>query len=152
MKRKHKLNHVISFYCALISFIFMLISGTTGVRGWIQLGEIVLRYANFPLINLLFLLIIIIASFGGLTVLIGGYLILKKKVVLGDLLISIGMGAGFFGLLVSVLISFMTLEFSIAPLLSFSSLGLIFAMLARLFSVSMKKRFWYKFLIKIFKK
>jgi len=149
MKHKTRKNNIIAFWLAVISSIFLFISGTTGVADWIKIEDTALKYANFHFINILFILVMIIASFGGIAVLIGGILILKRKVFLGGLLISLGSGAGLMGFFFNILILIIAFNFSIYSYLSFSSLGVIFALSAQFFSdKKKKKKWWYKKFIK----
>jgi len=148
MVRKIRKRNVIAFWLAVISSLFLFLSGTTGVSDWIKIEDTVLKYANFTFINTLFILVMIVASFGCIAILIGGILILKEKVFLGDLLISLGSGAGLISFFFNLFILIITFNFSIYSYLSFSSLGVIFALSARIFSGNNKKRWWYKLFIK----
>jgi hypothetical protein len=128
---KHRKNIWIAFWFAMFSSLFLFISGTTGVSSWLRIQEIVLRYFNFTFLKLLFILMIIVASFGGLSVLIGGILIFKKKIFWGKVLINLGAGVGIIGFLLNLFISVITLNFSLYSFLSFSSLGIVFAVFAQ---------------------
>jgi hypothetical protein len=147
-----KKNNIISFCLALVSSFFLFLSGTTGVITWIKIEEIIISYIDLSFINIIFILVLIIASFGGISVLIGGILLLRKKIFLGNLFISLGAGAGLIGFLFNVLISILTFDISISSYLSFSSIGVLFALLAQIFSVNIKKKWWFKKLKNIFKK
>ena len=144
MGSKTRKNNVIAFWLAVISSIFLFISGTTGAADWIKKEDAVLQYANLHFINTLFILVLIVASLGGIAVLIGGILFLKGKVYLGDLLILLGSGAGFIGFFFNLLISIIAFNFSIYSYLSYSSLGVIFALSAQIFSRNLRKSGWYK--------
>jgi hypothetical protein len=130
----------IAFLLAVISAVFLFISGTTGVADWMKVENTVLKYAHLPFINTLFILVSIVASFGGLAVLTGGIFILKRKVILGNILIMLGSGAGLLGFLVNLFILLISFKFSIYSYLSFSSLGVLFAIFAQLVSNKKKKR------------
>ena len=147
MHNKPRKNNLIAFWLAVISSIFLFISGATGVADWIKIEDIVLKYANFHFINILFILLLIVASFGGIVVLIGGILILKGKVFLGNLLISLGSGTGLIGFFLNLFIVLVAFNFSIYSYLSFSALGVILALSAQIFSGNNKK-WWYKKFIK----
>jgi hypothetical protein len=134
MTKKIKNKNLPAFVLAILSSLLLLLSGTTGVASWMELEDIILKYFNFELISLIFVLLLIVASFGALAVLIGGFLVLKKKVSLGKLLISLGSGAGIIGFIFNLFISISISNFSIYSFLSLSSLGVIFALLAQILS------------------
>ena len=148
MHNKLRKNNVIAFWLAIVSSIFLFISGTTGVTNWIKIEDVVLKYANFHFINILFSLLLIIASFGGIIIIIGGILILKGKVFLGDLMILLGSGTGLIGFFLNLFIAIVAFNFSIYSYLSFSALGVIFALSAQIVSGNNKKKWWYKKSIK----
>lgn len=141
-------NNVIAFWLAVTSALFLFISGTTGVASWTKIEDVVSNYAFFHYINILFILVLVVASFGGFAVLIGGISILKGKVFLGNLLISLGSGAGLLSFFFNLFISITAFNFSIYSYLSFSSLGVIFAIAAKLFSTNIKNSWLYKKFIK----
>jgi cation transport ATPase len=144
MDRKTRKNNVIAFWLAVISSLFLFISGTTGAADWVKIEDAVLKYANFGFISNLFILVLIVASFGGIAVLIGGISILKGKVFWGDLLISLGSGAAIIGFFFNLFILIITSNFSMYSYLSFSSLGVIFAVSAQIFSNTKKNIKWYR--------
>jgi hypothetical protein len=127
-------DNVIAFIFALFSSSFLFISGYNGVANWLRLEEIILSFLNLGIIHVLFIIVIIISSFGGLVVLIGGILILFNKIFVGNLFISLGTGAGLISFAFNFIISISTNDFSLSNYLSFSSLGVIFAILAQTFS------------------
>lgn len=149
MGKKTKKNNLIAFWLAMASSLFLFISGTTGVASWVGIEKIILKYVNFQWINILFISLLIISSFGGIAVFIGGILVLKKKLFLGNLLISLGSGAGLISFIFNLLILIINFNFSIYYYLSFSSLGVILALSAQIFSGNKnKKRKWYRKLLK----
>lgn len=137
-------KNMIAFCLAVISAIFLFISGTTGVASWISIEDTVSRYADIPYIDYLFGIVLIIASFGAVAVLIGGILILEEKAFLGSILILFGSGAGLISFLFNLYISIIASDFSLYTYLSFSSLGLLFAVAAQVVSTKIKKSWWYR--------
>ncbi len=129
-----------AFFMAMISSFFLFVSGTTGVAHWTDIREIILNYFNISWINLLLSGVLIVASFGALAVFSGGILILKRKVILGRILIYLGSGAGMISFIFNFFISFISSNLSIYSYLSFSSLGVIFALLAQFFAKDKKKK------------
>lgn len=150
MARKIKRNNKIAFWAAMFASFFLLISGSSGISNLIELENIVLKYLNLQVIKILFTSFLIIASFGALSVFAGGIFILKNKVSAGRLFIALGSGAGIIGLIFNLLISsslYSPEYFS----LSFSSLGVIFAILSQIISRKNKKSKFFKFLKKVFR-
>jgi hypothetical protein len=121
----------ISFVLSIISGIFLILSGTNGVSFFKRLSEIILRYFDIIILKIIFILLTIIASLGGIAVILGGFLIYKKKIRLGRFIIAIGTGAGLISLLLNFSIIVITRGIPINWFLSFSTLGIIFSVLAR---------------------
>ncbi|MFT4303678.1 MAG: hypothetical protein ACMXYG_03870 [Candidatus Woesearchaeota archaeon] len=139
-------NNVIAFFLALVSSFFLFISGTTGVNTWRKIEEIVLRYVDFVFIDFLFVLVLIIASLGGLSVFIGGILIIRNKVLLGNVFVALGAGAGFISFFFNLFISMVSFNFSLYSYLSYSSLGVFFALATQFFSTGEHRiEIYYKF-------
>jgi len=124
-------KRIISFVLAIVSGIFLILSGTNGVSFFKRLSEIILRYFDMRFLKSIFILLTIIASLGGISVIVGGFLIYKKKIRFGRFIIAIGTGAGLISLLLHFLIFIITKELTIEWFLSFSTLGIIFSVLAR---------------------
>ncbi len=102
-KRKH------AFWAALIAGLLMIASGSVGSTSLWRLGYTLLA-AWFPFFEpLLFtalILVLILASFGGLTVLAGAYYIHEGRTRTPQFLITIGVGAGLLGLAFHLLLVF----------------------------------------------
>jgi hypothetical protein len=139
MKKRIIKKNRIAFWLAMISSIFLFISGTTGANNWDEIKNIVLTYFDSPIINFLLLSILFIASLGAFAVFAGGILILKKKIFFGRILIYLGSGAGVISFIFNLFVSFASSNLSIYSYLSFSSLGVILALLAQIFSRNKKK-------------
>lgn len=122
---------IVSFILAIVSGIFLILSGTNGISLIERISDFVLRYFNIQFLKLILGLLTIIASFGGISVIIGGFLIYEKKIRLGRFIILIGTGAGLVSLLLQFLILIFTQGISINWFLSFSTLGVILSVLAR---------------------
>jgi len=119
-----------SFLSALFASFFLIFSGTTGVSAWRNVEAIMLLVTQTPFIKLAFTIILILASLGGITVLIGGILILQQKNLFGRILILIGAGAGIITLIAKVIIALTNKEFAFAALFSSGTIGVLFAALA----------------------
>ena len=119
-----------------VAGFLLLVSGYTGVRSvdrFFTLLEGLLGSGPFLIVLAYFF--IGVASLGGFVVIFGGYLIWKDRVRLGKVLILIGSGAGFFTLLLFVLVNLHREEFS--PLASVlpAILGVALGVIARFLSV-----------------
>ena len=119
-----------------VAGVLLLVSGYTGVRTvdrfFTLLKEV---FGNAAFLIVLAYVFIGIASLGGFTVMFGAYLIWKDRVRLGRIVILIGSGAGFFTLLLFLLVNLRREEFSL--LLSFlpAIFGVAIGVVARFLSV-----------------
>jgi hypothetical protein len=129
-----------SFILSILSGILFIISGTDGVSSWKTLENIILHYLDLGIIKIIFVLIIIIASFGGLSVIFGGYLIYKRKTKSGILIISIGSGAGLISFLLNIFILIVTDGLSLGWFLSFSTVAIILSITARIIAKPKSKK------------
>jgi hypothetical protein len=77
-------------------------------------------------------ILIFIASLGGLSVIAGGLLIGKNKVGTGKFLIALGAGLGLIGLLISIYIGYTEGSLTIGSFFSVGVIGLILSIVARL--------------------
>lgn len=135
-----------AFWLTIIASIFLFISGRTGTSEIIQIEKIIFRYFDYQILKIFFLVLFIIASFGAFSVLIGGFLVLKRKYLAGRIFIFLGSGAGILSFIFNLIISIMTKGINISSYLSYSSVGVVFAILAQYFSS--EKNTWYRRLIR----
>jgi hypothetical protein len=84
----------------------LAISGYTGTRSVDRMFNVLVGFfgAN-PVFRVVAFIFLGIASLGGFSVLFGAYLIWKDRVRLGRMFILVGSGAGFFSLLLFLLIN-----------------------------------------------
>lgn len=84
-------------------------------------------------IGLVFRVLIFLASLGGITVIIGGWAILRGHETLGKVLIIIGCGTGFITLLVQFLIAYGTRTWDVfnGTMMTFTGIGTLMALAAR---------------------
>ncbi len=145
-----KTSNLTAFFLAMASSVFLLISGTTGVTTILRIEEFVLRYADFPWISYIFVLLFIVASLGGIAVFVGGVFVLRQRPVLGYIFISLGSGAGVISFALNLIIAGVSgLGYSF---LSFSTLGILLAFLAEVSMGGWNKRFrrLWRWLRKVF--
>jgi len=99
-----------NFKILLLSFlsgILLVIAGTTGSVGvYGAVLSMLIQSSQETTIRAVLewiaLTLVLLASLGGFSVILGGYLIYKSRVKLGKLIISIGVGVGIPGLLLAV--------------------------------------------------
>jgi len=130
VKRRIKRNKI-AFWLAIVSAVFLFISGTTGVATWARIGSLVYDFFNSSFVRFLFIPILIIASLGAFSVLIGAVLARKRKVFAARMFILFGSGAGLIGFLFNLFLSAINLDISVGSYLSFSSLGIIFSLISQ---------------------
>ena len=90
---------------AIVAGIFLLVEGLTGAAAWQAVKDYVT--ATFPgnaSMELVFGILILLASIGGILVIIGGGLFMKEKVGGGKALILLGVGMGLIGLIITLLV------------------------------------------------
>jgi hypothetical protein len=117
---------------AIVAGILLLIAGVSGLATWEAIQSFVTTHiADNIAIQIIFAILIFVASLGGITVIIGGLLIGKDKVGTGKLLIAIGAGLGIIGLLVSIAIAYMEGNLTIGSFFSIGAIGLILSIVAR---------------------
>jgi len=92
-------------------------------------------FGNAAFLIVLAYAFIAIASLGGFTVMFGGYLIWKDRVRLGRIVILLGSGAGFFTLLLFLLVNLRREEFSLLASVLPAILGVAIGVVARFLSV-----------------
>ena len=119
---------------AVTAGIILLIAGITGVALMGKIHDIVTGYGiTNEIMELVFAVLILLASLGGILVLAGGGLLYKDKVGGGKILIAIGTGAGLIGLIFSVIVWIKDMS---APTLTLSFIlglvGVILSVAARL--------------------
>ncbi len=119
---------------AIISGYFLLLSGTTGVVPILSIESIILRYLDMAVIRLIFYLILIVASLGGISVMLGGFLIYKKNVSTGKILITIGSGSGILSVIMNILLAISSQNLTVSWFLSFGTIGIMLAILAKLYA------------------
>ena len=118
---------------AIIAGILLLIAGINGIATWETIKDFVLdNIGENEVIEIIFVILILIASLGGLAVIIGGLLFGKDKVRTGKLLIALGAGLGIIGLIVSIVIAIYEESPIIGSFFSIGAIGLIMSIIARM--------------------
>jgi len=118
---------------AIFAGILLLISGVSGLATWEAISNFVTtNVIDNYIVQIIFAVLIFIASLGGLSVIIGGLLIGKDKVGTGKFFITLGAGLGLIGLIVSIIVTIMENNFTIGSFFSVGAIGLILSIIARM--------------------
>jgi hypothetical protein len=127
-----KVNNKMAMGIAIVAGVLLLISGLSGVATWEKVEEFVIdNIADNDAIKIVFVVLIFIASLGGIAVIIGGLLIGGNSVGSGKLLIALGAGLGLIGLIVAIAIAYSTDSLTIGEYFSIGAIGLILSIVAR---------------------
>ncbi len=79
-----------------------------------------------------------IASLGGISVILGGILIGRNKVFIGTVFIKIGSGVGILSLIAHIFLSIFSNNLSITSLMSIGSIGIILSVIAPFYAKKIK--------------
>jgi hypothetical protein len=131
MKSKNRKAMVIS----LISGILLLFAGVSGVTTWETIKDFITTYIiDNSIVQIVFVVLIFIASLGGISVITGGLLIGKGKIRTGKFFISLGAGLGLIGLIFSIIVAYKQNNLTIGSFLSIGAIGVILSIVARIIS------------------
>jgi len=121
-------------YLAIVAGILLLGIGVTGAATWETIRNFVVTFlGGHWAIILLFQVLIVIASLGGVAVICGGILIGTGRTSIGKLFIGLGAGTGLIGLiLVIVLPGLQQGDIKLALGTTTGIVGIILSILARM--------------------
>ena len=129
MTSKNKAAMVVAIFAGLL----LLIEGISGFATWTTIKEFVSdNVTDNEIVMYIFVILIFIASLGGISVIIGGLLIGKNKVRTGKFIIALGAGLGLIGLIVSIIIGLTEGNFTLNSLITLGAIGLILSIVARM--------------------
>ncbi len=125
----------------IIGGVLMLLAGVTGAANWAKLGEIAIEVTGQEYLAIVFQILVLIGSLGGLVIILGGLLIHEKimkgdqkmRVTTGIILITLGAGFGLIGLIIFLVLTFMGKD----PMINFLAgiglgfIGLLMTIVAR---------------------
>ena len=121
-----------SMVVAIIAGVLLLIAGLSGAAAWESIKTFVSNnVADNSAIQMVFAILIFIASFGGLVIILGGLLIWKNKVGVGKFLIALGAGFGLIGLIISIVVAVIEIDYLIGGFLTIGGIGLLLSIVAR---------------------
>jgi len=118
---------------AIIAGILLLIAGISGAATWQAIKVFVAtQFPENQILEIVFVILIFIASLGGIAVIIGGLLIGKKKIGTGRMFILLGAGMGIIGLIFSIFVAYSDENLTIGSFLSIGVIGIILSIAARM--------------------
>ena len=116
----------------ILGGVLLLVSGINGVATWETIKTFVTNnISDNEIVQIVFAILIFIASLGGISVIAGSYLIGKNKVGTGKFLISLGAGLGLIGLIVAIYIAYSEGNLTIGSFFTIGFIGLILSIIAR---------------------
>jgi len=122
----------IAMAIAIVAGMLMLVAGTSGAPTWEMIKRFVTTYViDHYIVQIIFAALIGIASLGGISVIAGGLLIGKNRVLTGKFLIFLGAGMGLIGLIVSIVVAVTENPLGISRFTSTGGIGLILSIVAR---------------------
>ena len=118
---------------AIVAGILLLIAGVSGLATWEAIKDFVTNnIIDNSIVQIVFAILIFIASLGGISVIAGGLLIGKNKIRTGKFLITLGAGLGLIGLIFSIIVAYIENNLTIGSFFSVGAIGLILSIIARL--------------------
>jgi hypothetical protein len=130
---KLKSNNRNAMVIAIVAGILLAIAGVSGLATWETIKDFVTTHViDNIIVQIVFAILIFIASLGGISVIAGGLLLGKNKVGTGKLLITLGAGLGLIGLIFSFVVAYSEQNLSLGSFLSIGTIGLILSVVARI--------------------
>ncbi|MBN2603776.1 MAG: hypothetical protein JXA91_06565 [Candidatus Thermoplasmatota archaeon] len=128
-----KLNDKSAMIIAIVAGILLIIAGVSGLATWETIKDFVTTHViDNNIVQIVFAILIFIASLGGIAVIAGGLLLGKNKVGTGKFLITLGAGLGLIGLIFSFIVAYTEQNLSLGSFLSIGTIGLILSIIARI--------------------
>jgi hypothetical protein len=123
-------------YFAIFAGVLLLLSGASGWGIFAFVWDVIKDHLAGDwvfLVSLVFRILIFLAALGGLTVIIGGYFMLKGYPKTGKVFVMIGCGTGILTLLVLGLIAYLTNTWDswTSSMLGFTGIGIVLAWISR---------------------
>ncbi len=141
MAKKKLTNNEQAGLIAIIGGILMLLAGMTGAATWAALGDLAFEITGNSSLNIVFQVLALMGSLGGLLVILGGlfihgqYIKMKKdkRVKTGKFFITIGAGMGIVGLIIFLVLTLFSDDpaGNILGAVGLGFIGLILTMIAR---------------------
>lgn len=118
---------------AILAGGLLLLSGIAGAGTWSSLRDALEKHVEMDgNLEMVFFVLILLGSFGGLTVMAGGWFLWRGMKRTGRVLVTIGVGIGLIGLVLALLIA--TLKGDLEGFLSPSAglVGIVLSIAARM--------------------
>ena len=116
----------------IVGGILLLIAGVTGAAAWQSISDTIVSLTGIEILGLVFGILVILGSLGGLLVIAGGFLIRgNKKVGPGKTMVTIGAGFGLIGLIIFIILTVRNGQMPFLTGLSIGFIGLILTISAR---------------------
>ena len=141
MGKKKMTNNEQAGLMAIIGGILMLLAGMSGAATWKALGDLAFEITGIDSLNIVFQILALAASLGGLVIILGGFMIhgkyikmkKDKRVKVGKLFITLGAGMGVIGLIIFLVLALFSTdpEGTIFGAVGFGFVGLILTIIAR---------------------
>ena len=126
-------RNIKAMYVAFVAGILLIISGISGLATWEAIKDFVtIHIIDNSIVQVVFAILIFIASLGGIAVISGGTLIGKNKVGLGKFIIALGAGLGLIGLIFSIVVAYTEDSLTLGSFFSVGAIGLILSIIARM--------------------
>jgi len=130
----------------IIGGVLMLVAGVTGAATWAKLGDIAIEVTGLGSLGIVFQILVLVGSLGGLVVILGGLMLYgkikkgdqKTRVITAKILITIGAGFGLIGLIIFLVVTFIGKD----PAINFIAgiglgfIGLLMSIVARQKAIS----------------
>ena len=118
----------------MVGGLLLTLSGAVGMVSTLQFIKSVLESLNLlgSEMRMLFNVLIFLAALGGITVMIGGYLIYKDFHRIGKILVVIGCGVGLLGLLIQAFLAWINgslSEFKTYMTSTFQGIGILLSII-----------------------
>jgi hypothetical protein len=125
-------------YLAIVGGILLFLGGAAGWGIFATIYRFIDHYLNITgdfanMIRLVFQVLIFLASLGGITVIIGGYAMLKGFERIGKVLTIIGCGTGILTLIWQLLVAYGTNTFNAwtGAMMTFTGIGAVLAIISQ---------------------
>ncbi len=116
----------------LIAGILLIMAGLSGAAAWSDTKDFVTEnIVDNEYVDIIFAVLLFVASLGGIAVILGSILISKEKTKIGKFTISLGAGMGLFGLIIALVIAISEQSPTIAGFASTGGIGIILSIYAR---------------------
>jgi FtsH-binding integral membrane protein len=131
-RRRFSWRNAPAVILAVVAGILLILSGGNGVETWESIRNFVTAHImDNGIFQSVFVVVLFLASLGGVVVIAGGVFIGQEKIRAGKFLISLGTGVGLIGLLSSIVVAYVEQDLHVGSFLSVGAVGVILSIAAR---------------------